>query len=90
MLTGSDASAIDPGLPLAQPGVVQQADPAQVSVRYAALVNSGDITPSFQSLFTSMFGTGNLDDSWMLETYDSLAAASQAIELATGNSPTGH
>lgn len=87
VMTGSDASAISPGLTAAQPGQAQQPGPAQVSVRYAALINSGDVTPSFQRLFTGMFGSDGLHDSWMLETYDALAATARAVGLATGSSP---
>jgi ABC-type branched-subunit amino acid transport system substrate-binding protein len=82
ILTGSDASAIDPGFTATQPGQ------AQVSVRYAALINSSAITPAFRSLFTGMFGGNDLQDSWMLETYDAMAAMSQAVSLATGSSTT--
>jgi ABC-type branched-subunit amino acid transport system substrate-binding protein len=88
LLTGSDAEGLDPRSLAAQSGKSQQPNPAQVSVIYAGLANPGDITPQFRTLFTASFGTTGIDDPWMIETNNAMAAAARAIALATGNSNT--
>jgi ABC-type branched-subunit amino acid transport system substrate-binding protein len=88
VVTGSDAEGLDPRSTIAQPGKSQQPNPAQVSVVYPGLANPGDITQQFRTLFTASFGTTGIDDPWMIETNNAMAAAARAIALATGDSST--
>jgi len=86
VVTGSDAVALAPAVTVALPGQAHQPDPAQVSVIYAGIANPAQVSTSFRAMFTTMFGTTGLSDSWMVRTNDALAAVARAISLATGNS----
>lgn len=86
VVSGSDAAALAPPVTVALPGQAHQPDPAQVSLIYAAIANPAQVSPPFRGMFTAMFGTTGLSDSWTVRTNDALAAVARAISLATGSS----
>jgi ABC-type branched-subunit amino acid transport system substrate-binding protein len=85
IVTGGDAD----GLPLS--ATVSNAIGAQVSVIYADIENSANVTTEFKGDFQawlSKSGDQSMRDPWLLASYDAMTAAASAIAEAEGSTGT--